>query len=377
MTNGTSMKTNQNRKMNYLNSAMLALTLACASGSLYAAEGDTPPAEEEPKILLPVCTDSMNEEQCQAAADAICNSPSAQLYADCIPYLEERGLLEEADPNKPTSEDAPPPPMDAGIFGDVLKAVEVGQVGMQLVFSPASFAAQQAIGFVQQVFTCKTAMSEEEKSLAMRRGANLCIHVGDYCSKKVKIGFIKACRTKKKTFCCFNSTLSRIINVEGRKQLAGNGVGKSYGSAEAPDCTGFTLDEFNTVDIGKMDLTEFVNEVTAKAQTSAANSRSGDYWDKRNQSRVTDSVAVVDGNTDNLAEKILTANDPYQTFKQRTDGTARVNQELAQRSPLDKVVNETYESDVVVSPRAITANEKIRPEDNAEGKRQYRQWLTK
>ena len=49
----------------------------------------------------------------------------------------------------------------------------------------------------------------------MKRGQNLCVHVGTYCSRKV----LGVCLEKKERHCCFNSKLARIINRQGRAQL--------------------------------------------------------------------------------------------------------------------------------------------------------------
>ena len=46
--------------------------------------------------------------------------------------------------------------------------------------------------------------------------------------------------------------LARIINEQGRVQ-----VGKSWGSAQGPDCAGFTIAELQSLDFAAMDLSEF------------------------------------------------------------------------------------------------------------------------
>ena len=49
--------------------------------------------------------------------------------------------------------------------------------------------------------------------------------------------------------------------VQGRGQ-----IGKSWGGAGGPDCSGFTLDELPAVDFEAMDLSEFYDDVVAAAQ---------------------------------------------------------------------------------------------------------------
>jgi conjugal transfer mating pair stabilization protein TraN len=92
----------------------------------------------------------------------------------------------------------------------------------------------------------------------MRRGQNLCHEIGTYCSSKIKIGPIKICIEKTKSYCCYNSRLARIINEQGRAQ-----IGKGWGSAESPNCSGFTQNEFAAIDFSKIDLSEFMSEVMA------------------------------------------------------------------------------------------------------------------
>jgi conjugal transfer mating pair stabilization protein TraN len=91
---------------------------------------------------------------------------------------------------------------------------------------------------------------------AIRKGQNLCHHVGTYCSSK----FLGACVESKEAHCCYNSRLARIVQQQGRAQ-----IGKGWGSAEAPQCGGFTPEEFQRLDMSTMDLSEFIAEIQSKA----------------------------------------------------------------------------------------------------------------
>ena len=64
------------------------------------------------------------------------------------------------------------------------------------------------------------------------------------------------CFQKRKYYCNFNSILARIIQKQGREQL-----GMGFGSGEFPDCRGLTFAEFDQIDMGKMDLTEFFDSL--------------------------------------------------------------------------------------------------------------------
>lgn len=89
-----------------------------------------------------------------------------------------------------------------------------------------------------------------------------CHYVGDYCSEKWPL---IGCVQKKKTYCCFGSSLSRIIQEGGRSQL-----GISWGSAETPQCRGFTPTEFQKIDFSKIDFSEWIKyDVIPNVQNSA------------------------------------------------------------------------------------------------------------
>ncbi|MEO1565307.1 MAG: conjugal transfer protein TraN [Pseudomonadota bacterium] len=89
----------------------------------------------------------------------------------------------------------------------------------------------------------------DEQRLAQSQGLHECTYVGTYCSDKT---FFGVCLKKQRSYCCHGSRLSRIITEQGRAQL-----GRSYGDAKNPDCSGFTVAEFASLDIGAMDLSEF------------------------------------------------------------------------------------------------------------------------
>lgn len=92
---------------------------------------------------------------------------------------------------------------------------------------------------------------DDEKLLAKKKDAQLCREIGEYCSKKIKLGFAKICVQKKKTYCCFNSKLAKTIVEQGNIQL-----GRNFGSAESPNCQGFQVQDFEKLDFSKMDFTD-------------------------------------------------------------------------------------------------------------------------
>ena len=108
----------------------------------------------------------------------------------------------------------------------------------------------------------KTAMgllscNAEEKELRLKKESKKCHYVGEYCSKKISLGFSKICVRTSKSYCCFNSTLGRIIAEQGSAQL----TDIDWGVASNPNCRGFTVEEFQRLDLSQMDLTEFTNSI--------------------------------------------------------------------------------------------------------------------
>jgi conjugal transfer mating pair stabilization protein TraN len=104
-------------------------------------------------------------------------------------------------------------------------------------------------GVLNGVVSCNA----EEQALALANQARRTVYLGKFCSNEV----LGACVEDKWTFCVFDSLLARIIHQQGRAQL-----GISFGSAEAPNCRGLTLEEFGGIDFALIDFSEFIATVS-------------------------------------------------------------------------------------------------------------------
>jgi conjugal transfer mating pair stabilization protein TraN len=93
--------------------------------------------------------------------------------------------------------------------------------------------------------------SSAEKQLDEKDDKGLCHKVGSYCSDKV----LGVCVTSKDAYCCFGSKLSRILQEQGRQQIS-----KPWGKPKDETCKGFSIDEFQRLDLSKMDFTEVYAE---------------------------------------------------------------------------------------------------------------------
>ena len=97
------------------------------------------------------------------------------------------------------------------------------------------------------------ACEEEELAFGIQQVNRACHYVGDYCSKKIRIGPFKKCVIETKTFCCFSSPLPRIMN----EQLRAQGIGPDWGTARQPNCDGISISELDAVDWDLVDLSEW------------------------------------------------------------------------------------------------------------------------
>ncbi|MDE9429885.1 conjugal transfer protein TraN [Xenorhabdus bovienii] len=125
---------------------------------------------------------------------------------------------------------------------------------MLIAFDPTSLAISVAIHFAMKYFM--QACDQESMETAMFASSGYCHYVGEYCKKKVPL---LGCVQKANAYCCFNSKLARIIHEQGRPQLSTIG---DFGTAKAPQCRGFTPDEFQSVDFSKIDLSEYIEDMT-------------------------------------------------------------------------------------------------------------------
>ncbi len=96
-------------------------------------------------------------------------------------------------------------------------------------------------------FLCST----EEKMLDVKDRMGFCTFVGSYCSGSL----LGVCTTKRKTYCCFESKLSRILQEQGRPQ-----INKPFGKPKTEQCEGFTVDEFAHLDLSVMDFTDVYSD---------------------------------------------------------------------------------------------------------------------
>ena len=131
-----------------------------------------------------------------------------------------------------------------------------------------------AMTVMQYLSTC----SNQENQLAVLRGKNICHQVGSWCSEQVPL--IGLCLQTKTSFCCFNSKLALLVNEQGRPQ-----IGKSWGAAQSPDCSGFTVAQIGSLNFSAMnlsaafsDMMSNVNMPNQSAMMTAATNKISSFY---------------------------------------------------------------------------------------------------
>jgi hypothetical protein len=112
---------------------------------------------------------------------------------------------------------------------------------------------------------CKAGESE----LACSRFKRLCVYVGEYCSMYQTFFGSKKCIQMKKTYCCYEDILSRVVHEQGRYQLkgfcpSGRDGCQPFGTGENPNCRGFTLEELQLLDFSQIDYSEIAEDIESR-----------------------------------------------------------------------------------------------------------------
>ncbi|WP_196772435.1 conjugal transfer protein TraN [Cereibacter sphaeroides] len=103
--------------------------------------------------------------------------------------------------------------------------------------------------------------SESELALIDRIQAKAAVYIGTYCSRKV----LGVCVSKRRSYCTFNSQLAMVFQKEIHHLTA-----TSWGSAKKPNCNGIKLDEIETIDWDKIDLSEAFGDMMNGATVPAS-----------------------------------------------------------------------------------------------------------
>lgn len=125
-------------------------------------------------------------------------------------------------------------------------AQTIGQkVGAMISFIGWVYLAYQvATLIITMIYKC----TKDELELMVNVELRKCSYVGSFCDSK-KLGI---CIVKKKSYCCYDSPLARIVVEQGYAQL-----GMSQGSAKNPQCNGLTIGDLDRINWDTLDLSEW------------------------------------------------------------------------------------------------------------------------
>ena len=170
--------------------------------------------------------------------------------------------------------------------------------------------------------------TKDEQTLMEMRSKNLCVYVGKHAKKKMGIETIN-----KHHFCCFGNLLDKVIQVGGRKQL-----GRSFGSASAPDCKGLTLEEIQRIDFNQIDFSEFIEDLKIKFAGTYKTPNAGELASTVEVSM--DSIRKYDDDPSNQANNMSGWNGKMQDDSSEADEERRLEAERQERERLAKLEQE-------------------------------------
>jgi len=142
----------------------------------------------------------------------------------------------------------------AAATGGIAAANEV----LAAAFDPTTLAITVALTLVTELLADQCDARDIEAALL--NSSKYCVELGTYCAERWPL---VGCVQRARSYCCFNSMLARIIQVQARQQLPLMG---GFGTPDAPNCRGFTPEEFQSIDFSKVDLSEYYVELRTKAQ---------------------------------------------------------------------------------------------------------------
>ena len=120
-----------------------------------------------------------------------------------------------------------------------------GALGTALSFVMLAYTIYTVVKLlIQIIWECE----ESELELGVKRQLRSCNFIGTYCATSSFFG----CIEERRSFCCYNSPLSRIVTEQAMPQL-----GQSFGTPEAPDCSGLTVADLQNLDWTRIDLSEW------------------------------------------------------------------------------------------------------------------------
>ena len=116
--------------------------------------------------------------------------------------------------------------------------------------------------------------TEGEKLLYDLKQAGTVIYVGSKCV----VNIFGLCANRFHKYCAFPSKLGRIFQQQGRAQL-----GRSFGSADTPECGGLSLAQINSMNTSAMDFSELFVDVASQTRVPDETTVAEDVFNAQRQ----------------------------------------------------------------------------------------------
>ena len=134
---------------------------------------------------------------------------------------------------------------ESGRIGDAtLREAPEGETALSLVANAYSASAVEAIAAEPAPL-----VDGDDVATAVHDDARNCLFVGSQCTEDS----FGACISRDRVLCCFNAPLGRLAQEAAVPQF-----GRTFGSAEAPDCRGLTSSEIQRFDWSTLDLDQWI-----------------------------------------------------------------------------------------------------------------------
>lgn len=257
----------------------ITATDTCPSGYTYSNGTCTETVTQTTSPTCPSGTTLQGSEcvsySCPVGGSAQCIEPSGSSTYYCSPdtclYLTYNNGTISASGSTTTSGSLPQAPPNngtvtsAGCQGSIYifsgSAVSCRSGGLQTAYHDCCNAGTYLFGAVQcnstEKATAQSLTYDQQYGNPVYPNANYTgglegedIYVGSYCSDL----FLGMCLETMDVFCQFPGLLAATIQQQGRAQL---GIG--WGSAQSPDCSGFTPNQFQELNFGNMNLSNYTN----------------------------------------------------------------------------------------------------------------------
>jgi len=123
----------------------------------------------------------------------------------------------------------------------------------------------------------------EEKDLgAAKEKGGLVVYTGRYCAHRSW----GVCTEHKKGYCIFPSRIAYDIQVSGRNAQLGRG----FGDAKNPNCSGLSIDDISRIDLDRVDLSNVADETVSKTAIPGDSDSLAELEEKIKKSRESESI---------------------------------------------------------------------------------------